>query len=308
MAFSKNIFEGIENPSCSIGPTVTYTGHLLRENNWGCQVHFHECAEILFCVDGQGSVTIGEDEYLMKSGDIALFNPYIFNASKNCNEENFEFYFIGIIDFCYPPFHYNTLMPDECPVFSAGAYEKQLEFYFQELIRETSHPETVYMPVVSALGNVIATQILRIYHLNILMEKNKTEATGYSHIIKNYIDKNYNQTINLDTLSENCFISKSYISHQFKKDIGMSPIDYLIKKRMEIARYLLTNTTYPIMDVAKQIGYDNPLYFSAIFKKSVGVSPSEYRKNYTREFCPTHAVAEIPIMLQVENDKMKHAN
>ena len=307
MAFEKNIFEGTENSSCSIGPTVTYTGHLRREKNWKCPSHFHECAEVLFCVDGRGSVTIDGKEYRMKAGDIALFNPYISNSSGNCNEENFEFYFIGMIDFCYPPFAYNTLMPEEYPVFSAGPYKNQLEFYFQELIRETSRPETVYMPVVSALGNVIATQILRIYQLNILMEKDKAEAKSYSHIIKDYIDKNYHQAVNLDTLSEASFISKSYISHQFKKDMGMSPIDYLIKKRLEIARYLLTNTKYAVAEVAKQIGYDNPLYFSSLFKKNVGISPTEYRKNYTRDFSPTHAEAEIPMMFR-KSDEIGQAN
>ena len=154
---------------------------------------------------------------------------------------------------------------------------------------------------------MIATQILRIYQLNILMEKDKAEAKSYSHIIKDYIDKNYHQAINLDTLSEASFISKSYISHQFKKDMGMSPIDYLIKKRLEIARYLLTNTKYAVAEVAKQIGYDNPLYFSSLFKKNVGISPTEYRKNYTRDFSPAHAEAEIPMMFR-KSDEIGQAN
>lgn len=73
MAFEKNIFEGTENSSCSIGPTVTYTGHLRREKNWKCPSHFHECAEVLFCVDGRGSVTIDGKRVSDEGGEILLY-------------------------------------------------------------------------------------------------------------------------------------------------------------------------------------------------------------------------------------------
>ncbi len=295
MAFEKNIFDSSENPAFNCGPAVTYTGHMRREAHWSCPPHFHECAEILFCVDGVGSVWIDGHEYKMQAGDIAIFNPYVSNASRNYEKEDFEFFFIGLTDFSYPPFPHGTLMPDETPVFSSGPYKSQFQFYFQELLRETSQPEILYMPVVSALANVIATMLLRIYKFHILTEKNKQDACGYSRFIKEYIDKNYHQAINLDTLAEASFISKSYISHQFKKDMGMSPIDYLIKKRLEIARYFLLNTSYPVAEIAKQIGYDNPLYFSSLFKKNMGVSPTEYRKTYRQRL---HEEVHVPLILK----------
>jgi AraC-like DNA-binding protein len=114
------------------------------------------------------------------------------------------------------------------------------------------------------------------------MEKKHKSGT-HSRFIKDYIDKNYHQVINLDVLSEASFISKSCISHQFKKDLGMSPIDYLIRKRIEIARSALLNTSDTVTEVAKQVGYDNPLYFSALFKKQVGMSPTKYRKTCRQE-------------------------
>ena len=75
----------------------------------------------------------------------------------------------------------------------------------------------------------------------------------------------------------------------------MSPIDYLIKKRLEIARYFLLNTSYPVAEIAKQIGYDNPLYFSSLFKKNMGVSPTEYRKTYRQRL---HEEVHVPLILK----------
>lgn len=282
MSIKKNIFDESEGTAFNSVPIVTYTGHMRKEKEWESPSHSHDCAEILYCVGGKGAVWIEDKEYPLQKGDIAIFNPYVANSSSNKNEEGFEFFFLGINDFCYPPFPCNTLMPEDSPVFSAGPYEKQLQFYFQELLSETSQSESVYMPVVSALANVIVLQVLRIHQLNSMVEKKESDALNYSRSIKEYIDKNYNKNINLDTLSEASFISKSYISHQFKKHMGQSPIDYLIKKRMEIARNLLVNTNYSVAEVAQKIGYDNPLYFSALFKKQVGLSPSVYRKSYTQ--------------------------
>ena len=176
MGLEKNLFEEGETPSFHDGPRVICRGRMRREKTWECQPPFHECAEILFCVDGTGTMWVARTD--------------------------------------------------------------------------------------------------------------QTKVGRQSDSIKDYIDKNYRQAINLDTLSEAFYISKSYISHQFKKDMGMSPIDYLIKKRIEIACYLLLNTDDTVTEVAGQVGYENPLYFSALFKKHAGVSPTEYRRTRRREGAP----------------------
>ena len=75
MAFEKNIFDSSENPAFNCGPAVTYTGHMRREAHWSCPPHFHECAEILFCVDGVGSVWIDGHEYKMQAGISPFSTP-----------------------------------------------------------------------------------------------------------------------------------------------------------------------------------------------------------------------------------------
>lgn len=52
-----------------------------------------------------------------------------------------------------------------------------------------------------------------------------------------------------------------------------------MKKRIYNAEVLLQNQHYSINEIARIVGYDNPLYFSRIFQKTKGISPSEYRKN-----------------------------
>ena len=60
--------------------------------------------------------------------------------------------------------------------------------------------------------------------------------------------------------------------------MGVSPQEYLMQCKLEQARKLLLETDAPVQDIARRVGYDNPLTFSKIFKGSFGVSPKTYRR------------------------------
>ena len=73
-------------------------------------------------------------------------------------------------------------------------------------------------------------------------------------------------------------MSSSYFSHVFKKEEGISFVEYVYRVRMEHARYLLESSDMKINEIADEVGIFNPNYFSTQFKKSVGQSPLEYRQ------------------------------
>jgi AraC-like DNA-binding protein len=77
-------------------------------------------------------------------------------------------------------------------------------------------------------------------------------------------------------IAQKAGLSPTHFNRLFKQYMGSSPVAYFIRKKMDLARYLLTQTTMSIKEVASAAGYDDPLYFSAQFKKQVGVSPSFY--------------------------------
>lgn len=75
-------------------------------------------------------------------------------------------------------------------------------------------------------------------------------------------------------------ISPVYLSRLFKKEEGINFIDYLNQYRIEVAKKLLQDIRYHIIEVADLSGFHNTRYFSKIFKKAVGITPSEYRKRH----------------------------
>lgn len=90
---------------------------------------------------------------------------------------------------------------------------------------------------------------------------------------------NYAEEKDIAEYAKLCNISASRFTHLFTNMVGESPYKFLLNIRMTEAKYLLTETSIQIADIAKNVGYDDPYYFSRIFKKYTGQSPSTYRSN-----------------------------
>ncbi len=92
-----------------------------------------------------------------------------------------------------------------------------------------------------------------------------------------YIDKNLNEKIAIDDLSKHFYYNRSYIMKKFKKELGISIIDYInIKKIYNSLIYLKENKS--ILEIALKNGYNSQEYYSETFKNILGVSPMIYKK------------------------------
>ncbi len=96
-----------------------------------------------------------------------------------------------------------------------------------------------------------------------------------------YIEYNYIDDIKVTDIANFIGINRSYLFTIFKKNLNISPQEFLLKYRMEKAYILLNNGKLSISDVARSVGYKDPLGFSKIFKKINGISPKVYRENAT---------------------------
>ena len=105
-------------------------------------------------------------------------------------------------------------------------------------------------------------------------------AVNYSLPVRlacEYIDKNYQEDINLNKISNYVSLSKNYFCNIFKKETGMTIWDYLIRIRMEEAKKMLLETEQKTYEISERVGYDDPSYFGRLFKKYTGFTPIEFR-------------------------------
>ncbi|NRG28254.1 response regulator [Bacillus circulans] len=96
--------------------------------------------------------------------------------------------------------------------------------------------------------------------------------------ICDYIDEHYHENITRDNIAKIVYLSPDYITRIFKKEKGLSLVNYIIKKRVDIAKELLIQTTLPVHIISDKVGYGNYSYFTKLFKKETNYTPFEYRR------------------------------
>lgn len=101
--------------------------------------------------------------------------------------------------------------------------------------------------------------------------------TGKINSVLAYIDERLHEPITVEELAHLVHFHPNYFMPYFKSMLGVSPIAYINRKRMEKAREPLVTTELTVTDVAEQVGFEL-YYFSRLFKRMNGMSPSEFRK------------------------------
>ena len=93
------------------------------------------------------------------------------------------------------------------------------------------------------------------------------------------IEKRYSENLSLEEICQKISVSKNYFCYLFKREMGVSIWSYLTNVRLQHAKKLLEETELRSYEIAFQVGYDNPSYFSKIFKKYENMTPNEYRES-----------------------------
>jgi two-component system response regulator YesN len=158
----------------------------------------------------------------------------------------------------------------------AGAnLEESLGFkyqYIQNLSKDDSQ-ETLYYFLRKAFDQLFEC----------IYQNRNIRHTGVFAKAKEFIWGNYNQEISLKKIAEAVKISPFYLSHLFRKEMGISFSEYLTSVRISIAKKLLKQTELSIIEICLEVGYQDPSHFAKIFRKKEGVRPTEYRKNLVEQ-------------------------
>lgn len=152
-------------------------------------------------------------------------------------------------------------------------------------------------PVFQELSLLIANHnkhsVFIISHLylfmNALIESSKTQhPVAHNDITElyireavNFIERRYQDAITVDDMAHHCNLNKQYFSRLFKKELNISPQQFLIQYRLSKSCELLRNTTMTLHDIAREVGYSNQFNYSIAFKRQYQQSPTMWRKAHS---------------------------
>lgn len=106
--------------------------------------------------------------------------------------------------------------------------------------------------------------------------------SSYASDVLWYINRHVSEDLSLELLAKQFHISPSHLRRIFKQVYGISPIHYLIKRRIAMATDYLLKTDMTVAEVARQVGYENTTHFSHLFADRIGCTPSEFRLRHQK--------------------------
>lgn len=112
----------------------------------------------------------------------------------------------------------------------------------------------------------------------------KSKKTPVVIEVQKYINRNYNnEELSISEIANKLCVSQTYLTRLFKRELGMTFIDYLTNVRIKNAIILMRDPSLKLYEIAELIGYSNQHYFSNVFKKHVGISPQDYKLGVVNE-------------------------
>ena len=89
------------------------------------------------------------------------------------------------------------------------------------------------------------------------------------------------EALSVQWLADRVYLTSTYLCSLFKRELGLSPSQYILKQRMEEAKRMLGNSHLSASQIAGRLGYSDPKHFAKIFKKTTQQTPTEYRRSHT---------------------------
>ena len=272
---SNNLYSLNTQEARRINATLLYVTTSKYEGDWHSTLHTHYFTELFYVLRGSGKFIVGDSDFPVKESDLVIVNPNVEHTETSLNSSPLEYIVLGIDNLSFS-FGFEEV-ENSYSIYNYRPYRQEMEFYLQALLKEITIKELNYQTVCQNLLEVLIIKMMRhtSYSLSIASSKKTNKECGE---VKRYIDANYIRSITLDTLAGITHMNKYYLVHAFGNFTGLSPINYLIARRIDESKTLLQSTDYSISQISEIIGFSSPSYFSQAFKKSINLSPNDYRK------------------------------
>ncbi|MDF5732859.1 MAG: AraC family transcriptional regulator [Rhizonema sp. PD38] len=129
------------------------------------------------------------------------------------------------------------------------------------------------------LANALAVHLLHRYSVAMPTIQNFTGGLPMNKLRKvtEYINDNLDQDLSLDAIAATIGMSCYYFVRMFKQSTGLTPHQYVIERRLNRAKVLLTTTDLTILEISFRIGFKSQSHFTRLFRKLTGITPRAYR-------------------------------
>ena len=204
-----------------------------------------------------------------------IINPNVIHTEVSLNAQPLEYIVLGVDgielsisgtsngQFCILD-HFESLDMASC---------------LRNILREMEMKQPGYEDVCQAFMEILIIRLMRSTGLSLPSETSAVSTNRQCAAVRRYIDLHFKEALTLEQLAEEGHMNKFYLSHAFKREYGVSPINYMISRRIEESKYLLAETDLSLSQIAQLLGFSSLSYFSQVFHRTQNISPKEYRQS-----------------------------
>lgn len=258
--------------------------------------HQHDYCELMFILSGTGNNVIDGFSYPLIPGDLFIILPGSIHSFQNTAPLKF---LNLMFSFSILTRREQTLLrniPGFTELFQVRGnelrisklfiphpYSNRLHGILEKIHADCQKHEAGAVLRSKAYLLLLLEEICRVYTSlekeGIHSQTDTFQVTTLNRIL-HFINRNYLRKITMKEIARESNISPTYLGEFFRKHMGVNPVKYIIRLRLEHARLLLEGTApHTITEIALQSGFENVCYFAKSFRNVIGVSPSEYRRS-----------------------------
>lgn len=255
---------------------LLYISSSQYEGDWSSTLHTHYFSELFYVVEGKGQFEIEKNRYPVSSDDLVIINPNVLHTEMSLDASPLKYIVIGIEGLELSPL--KTPQNITHCIHNMAKEKDMILTYLDLLLKESESKSVGYEIICQNLIEILVVLLSRLPDFSTTIVPTTKKNSQLSVSIQRYIDSHYKEDITLDSIAEAIHNSKYHIVHAFTEEYHISPIKYLISKRIQESKALLTTTDYSLTEISRMLGFSSPSYFSQVFKREENCSPIDYRK------------------------------
>ena len=238
------------------------------------QSHYHDFFEIYYLEKGTRTHVIYDQLYRIQNKELVLFSPYVMHYSFGERDAAFQ----RIVLYFRPgqicsPVLVETLKKGTGVYQLSHELSQRVEWLLHQLLAEQEQEKPYQPEYQSVLLNQLLMDLVRSTHAKHIPE----QPERFAKVIR-YLHENHRETITLEQLAANFYISPSYLCREFKRYTNTTVIQYLNVTRIMYAQRKLLETNQSISQIALDAGVSNITHFNRVFRQVAHLTPSAYRK------------------------------
>ncbi|HEX5149900.1 MAG TPA: AraC family transcriptional regulator [Parafilimonas sp.] len=158
------------------------------------------------------------------------------------------------------------------------ANDNEVTAIINKLIRvcsSTDRAKNIYADL--SLKELLIRLVQSQHLMQVSMEAGNEQNKSRLHFVLNFIHEHISEKISVDTLSRKAYLGRNDFFKWFKEQFGITPLEYINRERIKLAKQLLADPKNTISEVSYQCGFSDINYFVRLFRKTEGITPGTYK-------------------------------